>query len=83
MEIYNTINLDSLNTVLKIQNTTPGIFIENSAYKVTIDALGTRSGTADPVLAIYVSGSSFYQDPTDYFNQQFPVKFGKRIGECH
>jgi len=81
MEIYNTINLDSLDTVLKIQNTTPGIFIENSAYKVTIDALGTRSGTTDPVLAIYVSGSSFYQDPTDYFNQQFPIQFGKRIGE--
>ena len=81
MKISSSINLDSLDTVLKIQNTTPGIFIENSAYKVTIDALGTRSGTTDPVLAIYVSGSSFYQDPTDYFNQQFPIQFGKRIGE--
>lgn len=81
MKISSSINLDATNTVLKIQNTVPGIFIENSSYKVTIDALGTRSGSADPVLAIYVSGSSFYQDPTDYFNQQFPIKFGKRIGE--
>ena len=81
MKISSSINLNATNTVLKIQNTVPGIFIENSSYKVTIDALGTRSGSADPVLAIYVSGSSFYQDPTDYFNQQFPIKFGKRIGE--
>jgi hypothetical protein len=81
MKISSSINLDATNTVLKIQNTVPGIFIENSSYKVTIDALGTRSGSVDPVLAIYVSGSSFYQDPTDFFNQQFPTKFGKRIGE--
>ena len=81
MKISSSINLDATNTVLKIQNTTPGIFIENSSYKVTMDALGTRSGSADPVLAIYVSGSSFYQDPTDFFNQQFPIEFGKRIGE--
>ena len=81
MKISSSINLDATNTVLKIQNTVPGIFIENSSYKVTIDALGTRTGSIDPVLAIYVSGSSFYQDPTDYFNQQFPTKFGKRIGE--
>jgi hypothetical protein len=81
MKISSSINLDATNTVLKIQNTVPGIFIENSSYKVTIDALGTRTGSVDPVLAIYVSGSSFYQDPTDFFNQQFPVKFGKRIGE--
>jgi len=81
MKISSSINLDSLDTVLKIQNTTPGIFIQNSAYKVTIDALGTRSGTTDPVLSIYLSGSSFYQDPTDYFNQQFLTQFGKRIGE--
>ena len=81
MKISSSINLDDLDTVLKIQNTIPGIFIENSAYKVTIDALGTRSGTIDPVLSIYLSGSSFYQDPTDYFNQQFPTQFGKRIGE--
>lgn len=81
MKISSSINLDATNTVLKIQNTVPGIFIENSSYKVTLDALGTRSGSIDPVLAIYVSGSSFYQDPTDFFNQQFPTKFGKRIGE--
>ena len=81
MKISSSLNLDALDTVLKIQNTVPGIFIENSAYKVTIDALGTRSGTTEPVLSIYLSGSSFYQDPTDYFNQQFPTQFGKRIGE--
>jgi hypothetical protein len=81
MKISSSINLDATNTILNIRNTIPGIFIENSSYKVTIDALGTKSGSADPVISIYLSGSAFYQDPTDYFNQQFLTKFGKRIGE--
>jgi hypothetical protein len=81
MKISSSINLDATDTVLKVRNTVPGIFIESSSYKVTIDALGTRSGSADPVLSIYLSGSAFYQDPTDYFNQQFSTKFGKRIGQ--
>lgn len=81
MKISSSINLDATNTVLSIRNITPGIFIENSSYKITMDALGTKSGSADPVISIYLSGSAFYQDPTDYFNQQFSTKFGKRIGE--
>ena len=81
MKISSSINLDAINTVLNVRNITPGIFIENSSYKITMDALGTKSGSADPVISIYLSGSAFYQDPTDYFNQQFPTKFGKRIGE--
>ena len=81
MKISSAFNLDAKNTVLKIRSDVTGIFQENASYKITIDALGTRSGSADPVLAIYMSGSSFYQDPTDYFNQEFSTKFGKRIGE--
>jgi hypothetical protein len=81
MKISSSLNLDAVNTILNIRNIVPGIFIENSAYKVTLDALGTKSGSAEPVLSIYLSGSAFYQDPTDYFNQQFSTKFGKRIGE--
>jgi hypothetical protein len=81
MKISSALNLDAKNTVLKIRSDVTGIFQENASYKITIDALGTRSGSADPVLAIYMSGSSFYQDPTDYFNQEFSTKFGKRIGE--
>ena len=81
MKISSALNLDAKNTVLKIRSNVTGIFQENASYKITIDALGTRSGSAAPVLAIYLSGSSFYQDPTDYFNQEFRTKFGKRIGE--
>ena len=54
-----------------------GVFIEKSAYKTTFDALCESAGK----LSIYLSGSAFYQDPTDYFNQEFPTPFGKRIGE--
>jgi len=81
MKISSALNLDAKDTVLKIRSDVTGIFQENASYKITIDALGTRSGSAAPVLAIYMSGSSFYQDPTDYFNQEFSTKFGKRIGE--
>jgi len=80
MKISSSIDLSAKNSVLVAKTITNGVFIENSAYKVTIDALATRI-TDDPVLSVYVSGSSFYADPTDYFNQEFSVKFGKRIGE--
>lgn len=81
MKISSSLNLDANNSVLLVQTTSSGYFIENSAYKITIDALATRTTTADPVLSVYLSGSAFYANPTDYFNQEFPVKFGKRIGE--
>jgi hypothetical protein len=83
MKISSSLNLTADDTVLVAQ-TKPqysGVFIEASSYKITLDALGTRTGSADPVLSIYLSGSAFYQDPTDYFNQTFTNKFGKRIGE--
>ena len=61
-----------------------GVFIATSSYKVTIDALGTRSsvsGNNDPVLGVYLSGSAFNFDSTDVLNQDLPVTLGKRIGE--
>lgn len=54
-----------------------GAFIEKSAYKITTDAYCETAG----VISVYLSGSAFYQDPTDYFNQEFPTPFGKRVGE--
>jgi hypothetical protein len=63
--------------VVTSKPTYPGVFIEKSAYKTTFDALCETAGK----LSIYLSGSSFYQDPTDYFNQEFTTPFGKRIGE--
>ena len=70
--------------VAQISSSFNGVFKQGASYKVTLDAIGTRVATSNnlqPKLSIYLSGSSFYQDPTDYFNQQFPTKFGKRIGE--
>ena len=59
-----------------------GVFISQSAYKVTIDALGTRDSTGlNPRVLVYVSGSAFAFDTTDYFNQELPRIIGKRIGE--
>ena len=83
MKISSSLNLTADNSVLvaQIKPEYAGVFIESSSYKITLDALGTRTGSIDPVLSVYLSGSAFYQDPTDYFNQTFPTKFGKRIGE--
>ena len=61
-----------------------GGFIATSSYKVTVDALGTRSsvsGNNDPVLGVYLSGSAFNFDATDVLNQDLPVTLGKRVGE--
>jgi hypothetical protein len=83
MLISSSIDILNKNSVqvAQINSAYQGIFKANASYKVTIDALGTRNGINNPKLAIYLSGSSFYQDPTDYFNQEFSKTFGKRIGE--
>jgi len=83
MLISNAINLDASSSIsiAQIKSAYAGVFLENSAYKLSIDAIGTQSGSGSPTLAIYLSGSSFYQNPTDYFNQTFSKKLGKRIGQ--
>jgi hypothetical protein len=78
MKISSSIDLSANNSILIAKTNNSGYFIEKSSYKVTIDALATRTST-DPVLSVYLSGSAFYTDPTDYFNQDFSL--GKRIGE--
>jgi len=83
MQIQNSADINAAKsaTVVQVNPTYAGIFIANSEYKVTLDAIGALSGSGPARLAIYLSGSAFDYNPTDYFNQEFPVKFGKRIGE--
>lgn len=83
MLISSSIDINAPNSVqvAQINSVYNGIFLKNSSYKILLDALGTKTTSTDAKLAIYLSGSSFYQDPTDYFNQAFSIKFGKRIGE--
>lgn len=83
MLISSSIDITAPNSVqvAQISSSYQGIFLKDSSYKISLDALGTTISAATAKLSIYLSGSSFYQDPTDYFNQSFPVKFGKRIGE--
>ena len=83
MQIQNSIDISQKNAVCvaQINSTNAGIFIENSEYKVTLDALGTRNNSNNPILSLYISGSSFSYDSTDYFNQELPVILGKRLGQ--
>ena len=83
MLVTNAVNIDAQNTIttVEIQSAYSGLFVENSSYIVTIDALGTRTGTTNPKISVYLSGSAFSFNTTDYFNQEFSRRFGKRVGE--
>jgi len=83
MSITSATDISAQNAVLVVQTNTAynGFFIETSSFKVTADALGTRlSDGLNPKMHIYLSGSAFSYDSTDYFNQEFSRTFGKRIG---
>ena len=71
--------------VLQVKSGSNGIFASGSAYKVRFDALGIRSSlnsdNQDPKLSVYLSGSAFNFDSTDFFNQELPVKLGKKVGD--
>ena len=83
MQIQNAVDITAKNavTVAQIKSGSAGAFVAQSEYKITLDALGTRIGTQNPKLALYLSGSAFNYDTTDYFNSELPVKLGKRVGE--
>jgi hypothetical protein len=84
MNITSAVSITAANAVNVVQQKTAyaGIFIATSSYKVTIDALGTRGADGlNPRLSVYVSGSAVAFDSTDYFNQEFSRRLGKRIGE--
>ena len=69
--------------VVQINDIYPGLFLEKSAYKVTFDAIGTRSiysANQNPKISVYLSGSAFDYDVTDLYNQALPKTMGKRIG---
>ena len=79
-------NLSGYNQIytFQTQNEYAATFVSQSSYKITIDAIGTRSTVSNnnnPKLLVFLSGSAFPYDFTDILNQELPVKLGKRIGE--
>ena len=83
MQITNAVDLTATNTVsvAQIKSSYSGLFIANGSYKITFDALGVRTSTANPKLSFYLSGSAFNFDVTDYFNRELYTRLGKRVGE--
>lgn len=86
MDIISPIDITAKNTVhvVQVQDARKGIFIKDSAYKVTMDGIANRSTTSsnkNPKIHVYMSGSSFNYDTTDYYNQELPVTMGKKIGQ--
>lgn len=80
MYIQNNTDISAKNAVTVIKSTIAGTFIADSEYKITFDAIGIRT-SGDPKIAIYLSGSAFSYDSTDYFNQELPQILGKRVGD--
>ena len=86
VKIRSSVDITPNNYVVTFQNKDAykGVFIKDSAYKVTFDAYGIKQSPdnfADPVIAVYMSGSAFDGDTTDLFNQELPKQLGKRVGE--
>jgi hypothetical protein len=83
MSIVSATNITAPNAVhvVQIKDAFKGIFIKDASYKITLDALGIKTGTLDAKLSVYLSGSAFDFETTDYFNQELPKTLGKRIGE--
>jgi len=85
-KIDSSVDISNTNSVhtFQVKDNYIGTFIKDSAYKIRLDAIGTRSSNSnnlDPKLSIYLSGSSFNYNSTDYLNQELPVNIGKKIGE--
>jgi len=83
MQISSSVDISATNavTIAKIKSNYAGVFTKGSSYKITFDALGTRTGNQNPKISMYLSGSAFDFVTTDYFNQELPTILGKRVGE--
>ncbi len=83
LQIVNSTNISAKNavSVAQIKSSYNGLFIEKSDYKITFDAIGTKNTYDNAILSVYVSGSAFSMDYTDYLNQELPKYLGKRIGQ--
>ena len=86
MLIDSSTDITSNNNVLvtQVKDQYTGYFISQSEYKVTLDALATRSTVSNnknPKLFIYASGSAFNYNASDILNQDLPIKLGKKIAE--
>lgn len=74
LEIKSAVN------VVQISSSYAGYFIEDASYKVIVDAFTENKYG---LISVYISGSAFKNDTTDYFNRELPFKVGKRIGEIN
>ena len=83
LQIVNSTNISAKNavSVAQIKSSYNGLFIEKSDYKITFDAIGTKNTYDNAILSVYISGSAFSMDYTDYLNQELPKYLGKRIGQ--
>ena len=88
LKISSTADLSGRNRVHVLQTnaSVAGKFIKGASYKITFDAVGTKTaatGDTAPNILVYVSGSAFKYDYGDYYNQELPIRLGKKVGDLY
>jgi hypothetical protein len=85
MIISNAVDLTPFNavTIAQINNSYAREFTAGTQYKLTLDAIGSISGSTKPTLSIYMSGSALNAPTTDPLNSEFSDTLGKKIGQLH
>jgi len=68
--------------ITQIKNQYAGSFIKDAEYKIVLDAIGQKVLT-NASMSVYLSGSAFNLDVTDKYNNQFPKRLGKKIGQLY
>ena len=88
IKISSNADLSGRNRVHVLQTTASvaGKFVKGASYKITFDAVGTKTlttGDTAPNILVYVSGSAFKYDYGDYYNQELPIRLGKKVGDLY
>jgi hypothetical protein len=80
MIISNAVDLTPFNavTIAQINNSYAREFTAGTQYKLTLDAIGSISGSTKPTLSIYMSGSALNAPTTDPLNSEFSDTLGKK-----
>ena len=69
---------DSSVAIVQISSSFKGSFLEDSSYKIIVDAY---SPTPNGLISVYISGSAYNYNTTDYLNRVLPIKIGRKIGQ--
>ena len=80
MHIVSNIDLtnESSVAIVQISSSFKGNFLEDASYKLIVDAY---SPSVNGLISVYISGSAYNYNTTDYLNRVLPINIGRKIGQ--